>query len=88
LVFEFGEIEENFHVFHGGADWHGREYCAETNIPPMNWTTPSGVRLGLTRGQVESILGKPDGVDQNRMVYYRETTKHTTPSEFAEIRKD
>jgi hypothetical protein len=88
LIFEFGEIEENFYLFHDSPDWRGSEYCARTVVPPVKWATRSGLRLGLTRARVESILGKPDAVDKNRIIYYRETTKHTTPSEFAQLRKD
>jgi len=86
LVFEFGEVEETFYLFQDGPAWTGQELC--TKISSTHWVTPSGLKLGITRSQVEKILGPPDATNGDRIVYVRETKRKTSPEEFARLRKD
>jgi len=88
LIFEFGEVEETFYLFSGGEEWKGSELCARSRLVTANLDTPSGLRLGLTKAQVEAILGAPDFMAGERMVYFREVRKKTTPKEFEQMRKD
>lgn len=86
LIFEFGEVESVFYLFTGGADWKGSELCAKSKQVSMNAKTASGLRLGLTKSQVESILGKADWDQGNRLVYSREVRRKTTAKELQHFR--
>jgi hypothetical protein len=86
LIFESGEINTIFYLFTGGADWEGSALCAKSKQVSMNTATASGLKLGLTRGQVETILGKPDFVKGDTLVYSREIEKRATTEEFERMR--
>jgi hypothetical protein len=88
LVFEFGEVEETFYLFAGGPDWNGSDLCTKSKLVSTALSTPSGLRLGLARSQVETILGTPDAVIGDRLVYSREYKKKTSTEEFEQMRND
>jgi len=88
LIFEFGEVEEIFYLFAGGEEWKGSDLCAKSKLVSPSLSTASGLRLGLTKSQVEAILGPPDFVSGERIVYFREVKKKTTAIEFEQMRKD
>jgi len=88
LIFEFGEVDSIFYLFINGSDWQGSALCVKSKQVSMNLTTGSGLKLGLTRSQVETTLGKPDFSDDDRLVYFREIGKRTTPEEFERMRKE
>ena len=88
LVFEFAELESTFYLFAGGAGWKGANLCVLSSKVSSNTSTASGLRLGLMRSEVEAILGKPDGVYGDKVVYSREVTRRTTPAEFERLRKE
>jgi hypothetical protein len=87
-IFEFGEDESLFYLFSGGADWEGSKYCVKSKKISFGSSTMSGLRLGLTRAEVEAILGRPDAVTANELVYSREFQKRSSPQQFATLRKD
>src|SRR5271163_1314594 len=82
LIFEFGEVGSAFYLFEGGPAWTGSEFCAASEGVSAMIHTPSGLTLGLTRQQLEAILGKPDFVTGDRLIYFRETDKKASPEEF------
>jgi hypothetical protein len=88
LIFEFGEVEGIFYLFKGGADWKGSEACAKSKLVNENLSSRSGLRLGLTRSEVEAILGPPDAVSGQSVSYKREVRRRTTQTEFDRLRKD
>lgn len=88
LVFEFGEDESLFYLFAGGADWSGSKYCVRSKRVPSPLITASGLKIGLTRAAVKAILGRPDTVTANELVYSRQFHKKSTPEEFEAARKD
>jgi len=88
LIFEYGEVESTFYLFAGGADWKGGRFCAPSDGVSNALSTASGLKLGLSREQVESILGKPDKAAGNKLVYFRETEKRTTAEEFERMRRE
>lgn len=88
LIFEYGEVDATFYLFEGGRNWNGSEFCASSRKVTRALGTPSGLRLGLTQKQVETILGKPDIVTSNRFVYFREVERKTTVAGFEEMRRD
>jgi hypothetical protein len=54
----------------------------------LTLSTASGLKLGLGRPEVESILGKPDLITGDRFVYARLVQRKTTPEEFERMRKE
>lgn len=88
LIFEFGEVGSAFYLFEGGAAWKGSEFCAASEEVSAMIHTPSGLTLGLTTQQLEAILGKPDFVTGDRLIYFRETEKKTSPEEFERMRRE
>jgi hypothetical protein len=88
LILEFGEDESVFYLFNNGAAWKGREFCVKANQKSIGSGTGSGLRLGLSLGQVESVLGKADAASADSLVYSREVQQKTTPIEFDRMRKE
>ncbi len=88
LIFELGEVELAFYLFAGGADWNGSNLCRTSQKVSTTIATKAGLKLGLTRPQIEAILGEPDFASDDRLVYYREVERKTTPKEFARMRKN
>ncbi len=88
LIFEFGEVEGIFYLFEGGPDWKGSEACVRSKLVSRNLSTQSGLRLGLSRPEVEVILGKPDAATGESIFYSREVKRKATKKEFAEMRRD
>ena len=70
LVFESAEVSEGFYLFTSKKDWKGRKRCTDTTSTQA-WKTDSGLRLGLSPAQVQTILGKPDDTHDNRVLYLR-----------------
>jgi hypothetical protein len=71
LVFESAEISEGFYLFSSKKDWKGRKRCTAANSTEA-WKTDSGLRLGFTPAQLQTILGKPDDAHDNRFLYLRQ----------------
>ena len=69
LIFERGEVEYSFYLFTGGADWTGSNVCAKSRVELSDLSTPSGLKLGLSRAELESILGKPDLTEGNKIIW-------------------
>jgi len=86
LIFEYGEVDNVFYLFSGGRDWNGSRYCKTTKLVTEKTSTPSGLHLGLTRQEVESILGKPTLVRTNRIIYVRSVSVKSTPEELKRAR--
>jgi hypothetical protein len=89
LIFEGGEGESStIYIFRGGPDWKGSDLCVRSNRVSANLTTGTGLRLGLSRPQVETILGKPDFAAGDRVAYCREFQKKVTAKEFERSRQE
>jgi hypothetical protein len=83
LIFEGGEGgSSSFYLFRGGPDWKGSNLCVKSESVSPNLTTETGLGLGLSRVQVEAILGKPDAVSGARIAYCREFQRKATKREF------
>jgi hypothetical protein len=87
-AFEFGEDESIFYLFSGGASWKGGKYCVQSKHVSDRLSTDSGLKLGLSRPEVETILGRPDATIADEFVYSRQFEKRSTPNEFETLRKD
>lgn len=89
LIFESGEgLSSTVYIFRGGPDWKGSNLCVKSNRVSSGLTTGTGLRLGLSRAQVEAILGKPDSVESNRVAYCREFQREATKEEFERSRRE
>lgn len=86
LIFEFGEAESAFYLFTDGRDWDGSRYCHPSKLVSDRIGTKSGVRLGMTREQVEGILGKPTIVEGDRIKYARSLSVKSTAEELKRAR--
>jgi hypothetical protein len=77
LIFE-GDGEgfgSSFYLFEDGPNWTGSDFCAKSSRVSANLQTASGVRLGATPSQVQSILGNPSTVLPDRLVYVFEVER-------------
>lgn len=55
------------------------ERCGASTRVHAGLSTQSGLRLGLTRKEVRTILGPPHGSDSKRFGYYSKCVSRTTP---------
>lgn len=88
LIFEYAEDETLFYLFAGGADWNGSHFCVKSPQVSATLSTASGLRLGLSPGEVESILGKPDLITGGRYIYDRLVERKFTQEAFTLFRKE
>lgn len=88
LILEFGEVEEVFYLFANGTAWAGEDLCTKSELVSDKVATSSGLRLGLTRSQLEAILGPPDYADVSRVFYSRQIRRKTSTAEFERMRKE
>jgi hypothetical protein len=90
LIFEEqGEgFEMSFYLFQGGPNWNGSELCAK--LPPISQPiqTADGLRLGLTRTEVEAVLGQPSTASANRLTYVLTAKKPTATNELTKLRRE
>jgi hypothetical protein len=83
LIFEGGEGgSSSLYLFRGGPDWKGSNLCFKSDRVSPNLSTETGLRLGLSRVQVEAILGKSDAASGGRIAYCREFQRKATRKEF------
>lgn len=83
LIFEGAEGGIfTFYLFRGGADWNGSSFCVKSDQLSKPVVTGTGLRLGLSRSEVEAILGKPDSAEGDRIAYSREFECEMTQEEF------
>ena len=87
FIFETGEVESIFYLFAGGKNWNGADQCVKSSLVSADLATHSGLKVGLERPKVEAILGPPDAVSDNRMLYLRQVQTKTSPSDLVELRK-
>lgn len=88
LIFqENGEgFGATFYLFKDGRDWNGSNLCAKSPLVSQDTGTESGLRLGLTRTEVESILGKPSIASPDRLRYNLEVVKRTPAGKLKQLR--
>lgn len=88
LIFELGEADSVVYLFAGGPKWAGSEFCAASKTALASISTTSGLRLGLRPEQVKVILGDANIATPDRLVYYFEYRKKTSPETLAQVRKN
>jgi len=87
LILERGEVGLSFYLFAGGRTWNGQRRCAVSPLIRRDLATPSGLRLGLNRPQVEAILGKPTSVDESEITYWHQTKEKSSAHDLERARK-
>lgn len=83
LIFEengegFGEA---FYLFSRGRKWNGSEFCARLPLKSERIRTTSGLRLGLSKNQVEAMLGRPSKASPKTLTYTLAVEKKTPSGE-------
>ncbi len=78
FVVEWGEINAVAYLFDGGPDWNGSKHCTVSPLALHDLSAGSGLKLGLSRKQIRSILGSPNVSNPYRMVYYFHFKKRTS----------
>jgi hypothetical protein len=88
LIFEQSESDLAFYLFEEGQSWNGQALCAESQQITSALRTKSGLGIGMSPGDAEKVLGKPDISSESRMVYQREIEARTPESKLAELRSE
>jgi hypothetical protein len=87
LIFETGEVEYAFYLFADGPGWTGDNLCAKSPLVTAGTRTAAGLGLGLTRSQVESILGRPTARKSDKLVYFRQFKRRNSPQGLRRLRE-
>jgi hypothetical protein len=64
----------------------GSEYCKSSDLVNDQLSTASGLRIGLSRSEVEKVLGKPTLSKGERITYVRTISVKSTPEELKRAR--
>lgn len=75
-----------FYLFEDGPNWNGSNLCARSPLVSQSIATASGLRLGMTRTQVEDVLGKPSNASSGQLRYVFEVRKRTSANELKRLR--
>ena len=87
LVFESGEVSDWLYLFADGPDWKGSDLCIKSSLVTKSLSLASGLHLGQTPAEVKAILGKPNAVMGNKIVYSYGVQKKTSSKDLAKLRK-
>ena len=66
----------------------GDDLCARSPTVTAELKTASGLGLGMTRSQVESILGKPTASKGDKLVYFRQVKEKNSPEILRRLRRE
>lgn len=75
-----------FYLFSRGRDWHGSRFCSKLPLNSEGIQTKSGLRLGLSRNDVEAALGRPSKASADILTYTLEVKKKRSLSELTTLR--
>jgi hypothetical protein len=87
LIFESGEVQYAFYLFADGPGWTGGDLCVKSQSVTTSLRAASGLRLGLTPSQVESILGKPTVRKNDKLAYFRQFRKRNSIRDLQRLRQ-
>jgi hypothetical protein len=86
LIFEHNETFDSFFLLRGGPNWKGSQYCVSSSAVSAAPALTNGLRLGMTKQQVESALGEPSYTNSDGIVYlFHELGTETVPAENEEV---
>jgi hypothetical protein len=69
LIFEHSETIYSFYLFSGGNEWTGSDRCVSSHLISGSLGTASGMHLGQSRKEIETMLGQPSATYDNRLLY-------------------
>ena len=75
-----------FYLFNRGRDWNGSQFCAKLSLNSMEVRTKSGLHLGMSPTDVETILGRPSTASVDALTYAFEVKKKTSFGEMNRFR--
>jgi hypothetical protein len=78
LIFEKGEIASAAYLIDGGPDWTESYKCVVSKKVSEKLATASGLHLGMTKAEVQNILGKPC-IETNDSIEYAFDYKYLLP---------
>jgi len=87
LIFEKGEISYAFYLFSGGPDWKGSQLCTRSAAIARQTGSGSGLHLGMSPSEVETILGQPNISAADTFTYSRVVRKETPAEELKRIQE-
>jgi hypothetical protein len=88
LIFEFGEDQSSFYLFADGGPWKGQSFCTRSKRVSEAVSTASGLRLGLRNEELEEILGKPDAIVGDKVVYSRRVKRKSAQARFERQKRE
>jgi hypothetical protein len=88
LIFESGEVQYAAYLFEGGPKWTGDDLCVKSTTVTPELKVASGLGLGMTRSQVESILGKPTASKGDKLVFFRQVKEKNSPEILRRLRRE
>ena len=88
LVFESGEVQYAAYLFEGGPKRNGRRPLCEVANSYGRTEDGFGVGAGMTRSQVESILGKPTASKGDKLVHFRQVKEKNSPEILRRLRRE
>lgn len=69
LIFEHSEIFYSFYLFSTGSEWTGSDRCVSSDLVTGSLGTASGIHLGQSRNELETMFGQPSATYDNRSLY-------------------
>jgi len=70
LVFEIGRASDAFYLISGDApQWGYIGLCAKSTVVTKALSTPTALRLGLTRAELIDMMGQPSATHPNSMMW-------------------
>jgi hypothetical protein len=88
LIFEGGETDLSVYLFSKGPAWAGSEHCLKTSLVAPALKTTSGLHLGQTKDQVETLLGKPTASRNNALIYWGAVKRKISPKTLQDLQRE
>jgi len=88
FIVEYGEVNAAYYFFDRGPDWNGSAYCTVSPLlSRQNFSTDSGLRLGMTPAQLRAVLGEPSAFSRSDMQHFVGFKKPTPPGDLKRWRE-
>jgi hypothetical protein len=87
LIFEQGEVHNAFRLLTEQAGFEGKHKCKSSPLVSHDVRTMSGLKLGLSKREVVSILGPPTEKDKDILSYNFSRQVKLTEGEILKIEK-
>jgi hypothetical protein len=85
LIFEQSETIESFYLFSGGPEWTGSDRCVKSDLISEGLGIASGIHLGQSRREVETVLGQPSATYDKTTLYSFEGERTLSPEDYKKL---